>query len=117
MRGFDAAGENVRPRALAEGWWVRKEREGVCGEEFEGGGERRDVREERSAVFWERVWRRARFSFLVSRSLVRRASRDSGVGVVGRSGRERFCWGGVSELDDCYLYVNRKCTLPSKKKL
>lgn len=37
----------VRPRVWAEGWWVRKEREG----RFGVGGERMDVREESRAVF------------------------------------------------------------------
>jgi hypothetical protein len=84
----EEGGVNVRPRVAAEGWWVRKERVGLEGVV---GGERMEERDERRAVFWERVWRRARFRLLVSRSLVRRARRDSGVGAMAGRERERFC--------------------------
>lgn len=93
---------NVRPRVVAEGWWVRKERVGLALEEgvvvvvVVVGGERMEVREESRAVFWERVRRRARLRVLVSRSRARRARRDSGVGAVAGTERERFCGWGVS---------------------
>ncbi len=83
LADVEEGGVNVRPRMAAERWWVRKAMEGVSGKVELGGGERRDVREERRAVFWVRVARRARFILRVSWRRTRRARRDSRVGAVG----------------------------------
>lgn len=98
VRGVGAGIVELKERCKgwAEGWWVRNERDGGCSvglaEETGAveGGVRRALRLFIKAVFRERVRRRARFSFFVSRILRRRARIDSGVGALGRSGSERF---------------------------
>lgn len=82
----------LRPRDAAAGWEVRKESDGGAWREAlrsDGGGERRDVSCEIRDAFWACVLRRARLSFLVSCTLRRRVTIDSGVGASGGSGRLR----------------------------